>query len=307
MIEILAGTHGGCRVFTDTGESKVELAGKKVGVLAPEAHGAAIAIVEGGEIWRRYRPGEWVQVVKTDLSLLSIVSLGRNFFASMMGEATMVHIAPGEKPQRLTGFDDVPGRAEWFPQGPPLHVRALTATSDGSALLAVVHVGGIPRSSNGGKTWAPTIPVMSDVHDIEAHPSDPKIVAAAAAVGLCVSRDGGCTWNIFSEGFGGTTALESLAVAVLDWEVLFSVQEGGAFAKRSQVWRWGIGDKQVEQVQEELPEYLVGKIDTNLLAGAKNRAAVVDGGGNLWLSSEGLKGWKHLSSNLKYANSLLVV
>ena len=87
----------------------------------------------------------------------------------------------------LPGFDAVPGRDAWHPVGSPLEVRSLTATADGAALLANVHVGGIVRSDDGGRSWQPTIDVDADVHEVRAHPSNGEVVMAAAAVGLCVS------------------------------------------------------------------------------------------------------------------------
>jgi Neuraminidase (sialidase) len=76
----------------------------------------------------------------------------------------------------------------------------MTATSDGTVLLVNVHVGGIPRSTDGGTTWHPTIDIDHDVHDVCAHPTRPGLVAAAAARGLGVSRDGGATWTVEVEG-----------------------------------------------------------------------------------------------------------
>ena len=64
------------------------------------------------------------------------------------------------------------------------YVRSLTETSDHRALLANVHVGGIPRSGNGGASWAPTIDPDADVHQVRAAPTDRSLVLAAAAVGL---------------------------------------------------------------------------------------------------------------------------
>jgi len=63
-------------------------------------------------------------------------------------------------------------------------------------LLANVHVGGIPRSVDGGVTWQPTIDIDSDVHEVRAHPKRRGTVVAAAAVGLCTSSDGGATWTV---------------------------------------------------------------------------------------------------------------
>ena len=67
-------------------------------------------------------------------------------------------------------------------------------------LLANVHVGGIPRSTDGGVTWQPTIDIDTDVHEVCAHPIDPEIVIAAAAAGPGISHDGGATWTIEQDG-----------------------------------------------------------------------------------------------------------
>src|SRR6185369_15523564 len=105
--------------------------------------------------------------------------------------------------QRLTGFDNVESRDKWYAGsaiidgkrvGPPLGIRSMAATCDGAVLLANVHVGGVPRSTDAGLTWRPTIDIDSDVHQVCAHPTRPNLVIAAAAVGLCVSRDTGETW-----------------------------------------------------------------------------------------------------------------
>jgi hypothetical protein len=224
-------------------------------------------------------------------------------FGGGMDEAVIVRSSASGKPERLEGFDNVPGRTEWFGNGPPLGVRSLTATADGTALLAAVHVGGIPRSSDRGETWTPTVPVIFDVHEVCAHPSLPNTVVAAAAVGLCVSQDGGRNWNALSEGLEMTS---SLAVAVLDEDALFSIQDG-PFARRSQVWRWRIGGERVEQVRDGLPEWLDGKIDTAHIAAGGGRAAVVDAGGNLWLSAAGSRGWERIATDLGYAFGLSIV
>jgi hypothetical protein len=130
-----------------------------------------------------------------------------------------------------------------------------------------------------------------------------NIVAAASAVGLCVSQDGGKTWDVISEGLELTY---SLAVAVLQHEVLFAISDG-PFAKQSQIWRWRIGSKRVEQVREGLPEWLDGKVDTAQMAASNERAAIVDGGGKLWLSSSGSAGWKCLATDIAYPFGLAVL
>jgi hypothetical protein len=82
--------------------------------------------------------------------------------------------------------------------GRRLEIRSMAAACDGAVLLANVHVGGVPRSTDSGLIWRPTIDIDSDVHQVCAHPARPDIVIAAA--GLCISRDAGTTWAIEQKG-----------------------------------------------------------------------------------------------------------
>jgi hypothetical protein len=91
----------------------------------------------------------------------------------------------------VEAFDSVAGRDTWYAGsaivdgrrlGPPLNIRSVAANANGGVLFANVHVGGIPRSTDGGMTWQPTIDIDSDVHEVCAHQADPDIVIAASAV-----------------------------------------------------------------------------------------------------------------------------
>jgi len=303
MNGILVATGFGCRMFSRAGEAPTELPGRLVSALAPDIGGACLAVVDKQQIWRRSANGQWSQLATAGIGLQSILSVGGTLFCGAMEEPVMLRIPPGGEPERLKSFDHVPGRSEWRAGGPPLGVRSSTATADGAVILAAVHVGGIPRSADQGETWTPTIPIMFDVHEVCSHPALPNIVAAAAAVGLCVSRDAGRNWNVLSEGLQLTN---SLAAAALADEVLFSIQDG-PFAKRSQLWRWRISGARVEQVRDGLPQWLHGKIDTAHIAAGAGQAAILDGGGNLWLSRAGSSGWQRLSTGLPYAFALLIL
>ena len=65
----------------------------------------------------------------------------------------------------------------------------------------------------------------------------------------------------------------SLALAVLETEVLFSVQDG-PFAKQSQIWRWPVNGGALQPVRQGLPERLEGKVDTAQIASGGGRAAL---------------------------------
>jgi hypothetical protein len=303
MAIILVATAAGLRVFTPSGESSSELVGREVNALAPEANGNCVAVVDTREIWRRSAAGEWSPVASADIALGPIVPANGTIFAGANSDAILVRVPAGGPAGRLHGFDRISGRQEWFGNGPPLHVRSLTATADGATILAAVHVGGIPRSTDGGETWIPTIPIAFDVHEVRAHPIRPNVVAAAAAVGLCLSEDGGRNWTVCKDGLAETN---SLAAAVLPDEALFSIQDG-PFAARSQVWRWPFGGKRAEQVRDGLPEWLEGKVDTGRMAAGAGRAAIIDHGGNLWVSETGSRGWRRLASGLPWVFGVAVL
>ncbi len=303
MPKILIATGDGCRVFNECGEAAIELPGQSVSFLAKEPGGTCLAIVNENQIWRRNVRASWSFLAQAPIPLQSLTSAAGTVFAGGLNEATMLRVSDAGEIARLNRFDETPGRDEWFAGGPPLGVRSLAVTTDGAAILAAVHVGGIPRSVDGGASWSPTIPVMHDVHEVCAHPSLPSLVAAACAMGLCLSHDGGATWKLHSEGLDVPTLL---AVAVLGDEVLFSVQDG-PFASRSQIWRWRNDANRVELVQDGLPEWLDGRVDTAHIAAGAGRAAVVDAGGNLWLSTRGSTGWQRIAGELGYVFAIAML
>jgi hypothetical protein len=281
MALVLVATGTGCRVFSADNDWTVELPDHFVWAIAHDIEGSFLAIVDGKEIWRRSASGEWSPVATADVALASIASVNGKIFAGSMEEAVMVSITSSNEVEHLIGFDHVPGRSEWIAHGPPLHVRSMTATADGGVILAAVHVGGIPRSTDGGVNWAPTIPIEFDVHEVRAHLSSPLV---AAAVGLCVSIDDGRNWSVIADGLELTN---SLSVAILPDEVLFIIQEG-PFADRSQIWRCRLNGHRLQQVRQGLPRWLKGKVNTGHLTANKRQAAVLDGGGDLWLFESGL-------------------
>ena len=300
---VLVATTEGCLPFTDGEAGTPELPGRPVGPLAPEPGGPCVGVIDGTAVWRRGGTGVWSPVADVGIPVQSIAIVDGTVLVGGMDDAVVLRIAATGEVERLDGFDRVPGRETWFAGGPPLGVRSLTAAMNETALLAAVHVGGLPRSVDGGASWVPTVPVMYDVHEVQVHPDRSHLVAAAAAVGLCVSTDGGASWTVCAEGLDRMTCL---AVAVLRDEVLFSVQDG-PFATRSQVWRWRIGGTHIEPVRDGLPAWLDGKVDTGWIAGGQGRAAIVDGGGTLWCSQRGSIGWERVAEHVSNVLGLAIV
>ena len=300
MSTILVATVSGLRTFKDGFEGKREQNGRRVTALAT-AGSAVVVVIDEREIWQRSDEGVWSRMTTSDIELQSIAAVDGTIFGGGMAEASVVCVS-NDRAERLTGFDDVAGREEWYAGGPPLGVRSLTSAANGKTIFAAVHVGGIPRSVDDGKTWAPTIPIDYDVHEVCTHRSKP-IVAAATAIGLCVSEDDGQHWRVLNQGL---EVRDSLAVAVLGDEVLFSVQDG-PFAGRSQIWRWSIGTDRLQQVRDGLPEWLDGKVDTAHIAANAERAAVIDEGGNMWASGKGSADWKRIATEVRDVCGVIVL
>ena len=225
----------------------------------------------------------------------------------------MLRLSPaGGMLDPLEGFDRVAGRETWFAGsaivngqrvGPPLGIRSVAANANGSALFANVHVGGIPRSLDGGRTWEPTIDIHSDVHEVRGHPADADIVAAASAVGLCMSRDAGATWSIEH---AGLHAPHCSAVAFLGDDILVSAAKD-PFAAEGRVYRRSIRrDGELVAVEDGLPAWTEGKVDTGCIASNGSMIAVADRGGNLYLSAEFGRGWSRIDSGLPAPSGVLI-
>jgi len=212
----------------------------------------------------------------------------------------------------IDGFDNVAGRDARFAGsaivngqrlGPPLGIRSVAANSNGSVLYANVHVGGIPRSMDGGKTWQPTIDINSDIHEVCAHPADPDIVAAASAIGLCISRDAGATRAIDKEGLH---APHCSAVAFWGDGILVSASTD-PFAAQGRIYRRPIRpDGNLAALEDGLPTRTNGKVDTGCIASNGSTIAVVDSSGTLYLSTEFGRAWSRRCTELPAPSSVLV-
>ena len=174
---------------------------------------------------------------------------------------------------------------------------------DGAVLLANVHVGGVPQSTDGGATWQPTIDVDSDVARC-AHPNRPGVVMAAAAIGLCVSRDGGATWDVEREGLHASYCS---AVAFAGDDVLVSAS-ADHFAAQGKVYRREVdGHDPLVAVVGGPPPWTDGIIDTGCIAARGPAVALADRAGNLYLSADTGRSWSHVASGLPSPSSVLLV
>ena len=171
-------------------------------------------------------------------------------------------------------------------------------------LLANVHVGGIPRSVDGGATWQPNIDVNSDVHEVRGHPKRPGVVAAAAAAGLCTSSDGGATWTVEK---AGLHASYCSAVGFVGEDIFVSAS-ADHFATQGAIYRRGVDEPcPLVRVAGGLPAWLDGIADTGCIATHGSDVAVADKKGHLYVSTDTGRTWSRRADGIPNPSSVLIV
>jgi hypothetical protein len=296
-----------------SGESRhQELANQSVGALAPDGRGGALAIVDGHSLCRRAPDGVWSTIAIAEFGLACSVAVDDVIYVGT-NDACVLRVNAAGEIEQLRGFDSVAGRETWYAGaalidgklvGPPLGVRSMTATSDGAVLLANVHVGGIPRSLDGGATWQPTIDVDTDVHEVRAHLNRANVVVAAAAAGLCLSSDAGATWKVETEGLHVSYCS---AVAFAGDDILVSAS-ADHFAPHGAIYRRGVDESgPLGKVAGGLPVWLGGIVDTRCIATNGLAIAVADKIGTLYVSMDAGRTWSRRAGGMPTPSSVLIV
>lgn len=289
-----------------------EIANQSVRGLAPDGRGGALAIVGRHSLRRRAPSGEWATVATSEFELSCCMTVRDTIYVGT-DDARMLRLSHGGGVlDRIDGFDSVAGRDAWFAGsaivngqrvGPPLGIRSVAANSNGSILFANVHVGGIPRSMDDGRTWQPTIDINSDVHEVRAHPANPDIVVAAAAVGLCISRDSGATWIIERDGLH---APYCSAVAFSGDDIILSASTDH-FAAQGRIYRRSVKpDGSLVAVEGGMPAWIEGIADTGCIAANGSSIAVADRAGNLYGSDDFGRAWSCRSTGLPTPSGVLI-
>jgi hypothetical protein len=298
MTSVLVATGDGVLPFIDGTAGPRELAAHGVAALGRH-HDDWWAITDQVAVSVRDKAGSWREVATADTHLRSLLAAPDGAWCGTR-DGRLLRLF-GDRFTAVDGFDAVEGRGTWKAVGSTVpYVRSITTTADDRAVLVGVHVGGIPRSGNGGSSWKPTIDPQSDVHEVRAHPTDPKLVLAAAAVGLAVSRDAGVTWDVTTDGLHSTYAR---AVAFTSDGALVSVSDG-PMTERGALYRWDLAGGPLVQVTDGLPEWLDGNVDTGALDARGEDALFADEGGNVYSSADGGRSWSLLASSLGHVSSV---
>ncbi len=286
-----------------------ELAGQSVRGLTSDGNGATLAIVGSHSLSRRAPGGAWDILAASNTELSCCLAVNGTIYVGT-DDARLLRLNTGNGAlDPIDPFDHVAGRDTWFAGsaivngqrvGPPLGIRSLAANSNGSILFANVHVGGIPRSLDGGSSWHPTIDIHTDVHEVRAHPINPDIVAAASAVGLCLSRDAGATWTIHHDGLH---ARHCSAVAFSGDDILLSAS-ASPFASEGRIYRRPLHPDGF--LAPGMPSWTDGITDTGCIAANGSFIAIADRSGNLYISDDCGQTWSSKTTKIPPPSGVLL-
>jgi hypothetical protein len=288
---LLVGTRKGLYEF-DGERKKTRIADHEVRSLLNH-NGEFWTIIDQQEIWRSGTRGHWKRVTELkDFQANCLLQVSGTVWVG----ASKAHLFTlrGERIEPLRSFEQIEGRERWYtPRGNPPDVRSMSTDSDGT-LYVNVHVGGVLRSIDGGKSWEATIAMDKDVHQV-LFDEPSHLVLAASAFGLAVSEDRAKSWRIDTDGLHGNYLR---AVTVAGDTVLVTASTGPR-TNQAGVYRRPIGNGQpFTRCRNGLPEWFPQNIDTFCLAASDGRVAFGTVDGSAFLSEDAGKSWTEVARNL---------
>lgn len=285
------------------GESPVvELAGHEVTALARD--GAAWWAITGGqEAWRSDGDGKWARQATAPTDVRSNCLAGTPAGVLVGTSDARLFRLHAEALDPIDSFDQVEGRGKWYtPWGGPPDSRSISVDPVGT-IYVNIHVGGIIRSRDGGRSWEPTIDVDSDVHRVVTVDGRPGLVLAACAEGLAASDDSGETWTFDTEGLHGSYCR---AVAVAGDALFVSASEGYR-GRRSALYRRSLdSDEPFDRCEHGLPESFGSNIDSHCLAALGSVVAFGTEEGALYRSEDAGETWETAATGLPPVRCLLL-
>ncbi len=252
------------------------------------------ALVDGQVLWRARNGSGWQEAGALADRRGTCLALTRSGPLIGTAGAHLLRLNDGEI-ESVDAFETVEGRRTWTtPWGEPPDTRSISSADNGT-LYVNVHVGGIARSRDGGRSWRPTLDIDADPHQVLAHPRQPDAVFAAAAAGLAISDDGGDSWRFET---AGLHAHYLRAVAIADETVLVSASTGPG-GRRSAIYGRQLGrSKPFARCRHGLPEWFGSNIDTGCLAAAGMTVLFGTDEGQVFRSRDAGAHWEAVAADL---------
>jgi hypothetical protein len=206
--------------------------------------------------------------------------------------ARLAVLSPAGNLQLLEAFDSVSGREDWEnPAGPVPDLRTVSVDDDNTWFIGV-HVGGLWRTRDQGRSFEQVIEPEADVHEVRAGSKGRVCVAAARGFGW--STDGGTSWQWTD---AGLHASYCRAVALSDTTVLLSASTGPRTTD-GRLYRASLGSD-FEPVGRGMPASFPDNLETGTVDLSGNEAAVGTRSGELYRSFDGAQSWQKTAEEMR--------
>lgn len=311
----IATARGIYRWYDATGTLKFfGLAEVPVRDVAAGSGGVVFALETTGRIWRTANGGiGWCEmdlshVNERPTSLLAVASTDTVLLGTSPPAIYRCGTG-GSTWEEVVTLHDQPIAEGWYaPGGGHPAVRTLAvAPDDPEMLYADIHVGGIVRSTDGGRTWGQAGDALEeDVHEVRTSPANPSGVYAATADGFYYSPDHAASWEARKEGLDRPYC-RAVAVHSENPEiVLLSASPTPPPGWESEGKRFGLYRSEDGGVRWELVEHGLHPeandvIDSGCVAFSRKVAGQVLCGyesGELFVSGDAGKTWQPAAENL---------
>lgn len=125
-----------------------------------------------------------------------------------------------------------------------------------------------------------------------------------ARIDACLSRDGGATWQLETEGLHDTYCCAAAFVG----DDVFVAASADHFAKEGAVYRRPAdGGGPLRPVGGGLPHWMAGSVDTAGIAARGRHAAIVDRAGNVYLSQDGARTWARVAETASAPSAAIFI
>lgn len=260
------------------------------------------AIIDRKEIWQSDINGSWnfITSINDFKGNCLLVTTDKLFVGT--SDAHLFTLKD-KNLELVLSFEKTKGRDHWYtPWGGPPDVRSMTADPSDTTYVNV-HVGGVIRSPDGGKSWQPTIDLQADVHQINFDP-DSGLLLAASAHGLAVSHDDGESWQFMTEGLHGNY-LRAVAIAN---RTVFVTASTGPSTERAAVYYGSLNETiSFERCRQGLPEWFSDNIDTFCLTASDSCVSFGTSDGLVFFSFDKGQSWNLAAKDLPSIRCVAVV
>jgi hypothetical protein len=251
------------------------------------------------EIWRERPDGGWTWVASLEDGIgLCLLPVAPGLWAGT-SQTSLFHLLDGSM-RPVTSLGHAPGRRDWWSPGDAPEVRSMSSDDQGNRYLNI-HVGGILKTGDQGKTWAPTIDINTDVHQVLFDRAS-RLLLGASARGLAVSRDRGESWQLLTEGLHATY-LRAVAVSR---DCIFVSASTGPRTRKGGIYRTPLHDPGVFEKAAPREGFLPGNVNTFCLAALESRVAFGTEEGDVLLSEDEGRSWRRVASELGTVRCLLL-